>query len=135
MDQQPIPRMNLLACLAQRDQETNLYQAHCLNFDLVESGETWEEAWANLERVLKYHIEYCCMHNREGLAVTARTAEWDQFIKAFQKDPKSVVVKSIEIELGSPLPQREIPIWIQGVNLVACNASFSATNQGQTVPF
>jgi hypothetical protein len=75
------------------------------------------------------------MHNREGLAVTARTAEWDQFIKAFQKDPKSVVVKSIEIELGSPLPQREIPIWIQGVNLVACNASFSATNQGQTVPF
>ena len=53
IDRNTILRTGMLQCSTSLDQETGLYIAHCLNFDLMESGKTPDEAWANLKASLK----------------------------------------------------------------------------------
>ena len=117
-----IPRidLNMICCLGERDQETGLFLYHCLNFDLIESGTSWEDAWRNLKLVVKAHVEHCYARNPSGLLRAAARNEWEEFGEVLKRtlasDPQSVVVESIDIELKAPLPAEEIPLWIQGVN-------------------
>ena len=115
-----LPRFSsFLCCLGERDTETGLFLYHCLDYDVVESGKTWEEAWQSLKQVLKAHMEYCYAHNPSGLLRGAKRSEWDKFGKVLEQtlrdNPSSILVESIEIEMQPPLPVDEIPIWIQGV--------------------
>jgi predicted RNase H-like HicB family nuclease len=107
-------RTGMLSCLMGKDAETGLFLGHCLNFDLVTSGKTEDEAWQNLKTIIKAHFEYCYANYPDGLRMSATVDEWKNFAHRLETGGQSVVEK-LEIELRPPLPEVEVPIWIQGV--------------------
>jgi len=111
---QKCPRLSWLHCLMEQDQETGLFMWHCLDLDLIECGPTNQEAWANLKRIIKNHVEYCYFNYPEGLAISAERHEWEAFYRML-KENAPIQVEEIEIDLQRPLPEEQIPIWIQGV--------------------
>jgi predicted RNase H-like HicB family nuclease len=105
-----------LSCLIERDKATGTYIGHCLNYDLMDSGKTPQEAWENLKFVMKSHIEFCYTHLQSGLKRTAKRRDWDRFFEAIQSDPSSVIAEKLELDLKPPtLPEQEMGIWIQKV--------------------
>lgn len=111
-----VPRLGVLSCLKGRDDETGLYVAHCLDFDLVESGPTPERAWENLKLVIKHHIEYCYTSDPKGLTISAEAHYWKQFASLMGTSAASDrVIESISIDLKPPLPAADVPVWIHGV--------------------
>lgn len=110
------PRTYGLAVLTQKDEDSGAFVAHCLNYDLMECGNTPEIAWQNIKIVIKAQVEHCYTYDKAGLQRVAKQEEWDKFYEAVQKYPNSVKVEQIQIELKPPLPEHEIPIWIQKVN-------------------
>jgi len=59
-----------------------IYCAHCLDFDLVESGKTTEEAIENLEDVIRKHLEYAQQKNLMDHLYNPAPAEfWNSFYK------------------------------------------------------
>ena len=60
-----------------------IYCAHCLDFDLVESGKTTEEAIKNLEDVIRKHLEYAQQKNLIDHLYNPAPAEfWNSFYKS-----------------------------------------------------
>jgi hypothetical protein len=111
-----LPRLGVLSCLTGCDQETGLYIAHCLDFDLVESGPSRDEAWMNLKSTVKHHIEYCVYANPKGLGLSAEPHYWQEFASLMRSStPESRVIESIDISLQPPLPATEVPVWMHGV--------------------
>jgi len=108
-----------LSCLTWRDTETRVYISHCLNYDLMETGSTADEAWKNLKTVMKHHIEYCYTRHPMGLRRSAPSERWQAFYVALQKqlkkNPQGVVVEMLEIDPLPPLPEHAVPLWVQGV--------------------
>ena len=122
-----VPAPYNLSCLLWRDQDTQMFVGHCLNFDVMESGPSVEVAWDRLKKVLKDHIEYCYTFNREGLRRVAPQKDWDRFFKIVQRDPKQLTrVEKLELELREPsLPEHELGLWVLGAmqdgGLTACD--------------
>jgi len=87
-----------LSCLIERDEATGSYIGHCLNYDLMDSGKTQDEAWENIKFVLKNHIEFCYTHFQSGLKRGAKQQDWDRFFQAIQNNPKSVRMEKLELE-------------------------------------
>lgn len=110
-------KTSMLACIIGRDPETGLFLGHCLNYDLMESGSTPDEAWQKLKAVVKAHIEHCYTHYRKGLEVTASRQEWARFAELLKENKDSLTVEKIEIQLTAPLAD-EVPIWMQRVSNV-----------------
>ena len=110
-----VPRMGVLSCLIRRDEETNLFLAHCLNFDLVECGPDPDTAWANLKISLKQFIEYSYTSYPQSLTLSADLDEWKQFVAALRVSTKPERVDTIDIDLKPPLPELSAPVWMQGV--------------------
>lgn len=108
-------RVNGLSCLIEKDKETGVFIGHCLNYNIMECGGSVDEAYENLKLVLKHHIEFCHSRYPAGLTRQAPKEDWDKFYIALQENRESLVVDRIEIEPLPPLPEHEIPIWIQGV--------------------
>lgn len=108
-----------LSCLTWRDPASNAYVSHCLNYDLMETGSSFDEAWQNLKTVMKHHIEHCYSRYPQGLGRSASKERWQEFYltlqKQLQENPQGVVVEKLDIDPLPPLPEYEIPIWIQGV--------------------
>jgi hypothetical protein len=98
------------------DRESKKHLAHCLNFDLMECGNSADEAWENLKGVVKHFIEYSYTNNPESLTVSADAADWKRFAEALKDSTKPERVDSISIEYRPPLPELSAPIWMQGVN-------------------
>lgn len=131
MSTQALPRLGVLSCLGRHDQETNLFVAHCLDFDLVESAPTWDQAWANLKQVVKHYIEYCCAYNPKGLMLSAEQHYWERFTSLVKDStPGSRMVESICIDLQPPLPATDVPVWIHGVTTWQ-SLSFERTPYGR----
>jgi predicted RNase H-like HicB family nuclease len=106
-------RNNGLSCLLQRDAETATFVGHCLDYDLLECGKTEDDAWDNLKIVIKRHIEFCAARSAEGLNRQAKKERWDAFYEAIQRNPNSLRIETIEIDLSASLPENEIEMWIQ----------------------
>ena len=108
-----------LSCLTWRDPQSSVYISHCLNYDLKETGANLEESWQNLKIVMKHHIEHCYSRYPQGLRRSASKECWQEFYLALQKqlqeNPQGVVVEKLDIDPLPPLPEYEIPIWVQGV--------------------
>lgn len=115
MDRNTILRTGMLQCSTCRDQETGLYISHCLNFDLMESGNTPDEAWGNLKAALKQYIEYCYTNYQEGMQVSADLGEWKNYAESLMRATQPPRIEVIHIELRPPLPEYEYPMWMQGV--------------------
>ena len=59
------------------------YEAHCLQFDLVEVAPTTEEAEQAIKDVITAHIEYSLAHdNREYLFRSAPLEAWNAFFSS-----------------------------------------------------
>jgi hypothetical protein len=115
MSESVIPRFGVLSCLSSVDKETGLYLSHCLNFDIMEAGKTEEEAWQNVKLAVKYYVEHCYTHFQDGLVETAPSENWAEFAEAAKHADGPPRMEMIEIELRPPLPDNEVPIWMQGV--------------------
>jgi len=115
MTETMIPRFGVLSCLSFVDEETGFYISHCLNFDIMESGKTEEEAWQNVKLAVKYYIEHCYQNFQEGLVQEASREDWNHFAAATKQANKPPRMEAIEIELRPPLPENEVPVWMQGV--------------------
>jgi hypothetical protein len=109
-----------LSCLLWRDNDSNVFISHCLNFDLMDTGRTQNEALSNLKIVIKRHIEYCIARYPQGLKRSVSKKRWQKFYaerqKQLQENPAGVVVEKLQMKSFPPLPKYEISIWIQGVS-------------------
>ena len=94
------PTLHLDVLLRQTDEG---YEAHCLQFDLVEVAPTAEEAEQAIKDVITAHIEYSLAHdNREYLFQSAPLAVWNAF---FSSRPYKRLTLEIRPErTGSPFP-------------------------------
>jgi hypothetical protein len=108
-------RIHGLSCLVERDEQTGMFIGHCLDYDLMETGKSDEEAWSNLKTVVKHHIEHCYSFYQNGLKKQAAREDWDRFYQYLQENGGQCQIEKIEIELRPPLPEQDISIWIQGV--------------------
>ncbi len=79
------------------------YEAHCLQFDLVEVALTPEEAEQAIKDVITAHIEYSLAHdNREYLFQSASLEAWNDF---FSNRPYKHLTLEIRPErAGPPFP-------------------------------
>jgi predicted RNase H-like HicB family nuclease len=74
------PTLHLDVLLRQTDEG---YEAHCLQFDLVEVAPTPEEAEQAIKDVITAHIEYSLAHdNREYLFRSAPLEAWNAFFSS-----------------------------------------------------
>ena len=94
------PTLHLDVLLRQTDEG---YEAHCLQFDLVEVAPTAEEAEQAIKDVITAHIEYSLAHdNREYLFQSAPIDVWNAF---FSSRPYKRLTLGIRPErTGSPFP-------------------------------
>lgn len=115
MSETVIPRFGILSCLSYVDEETGLYLSHCLNFDIMESGKTEEEAWQNVKLAVKYYVEHCYQNYQEGLVQGAPREKWAEFAEVAKHAVRPPRFEVIEFELRPPLPENEVPVWMQGV--------------------
>jgi len=94
------PTLHLDVLLRQTDEG---YEAHCLQFDLVEMAPTAEEAEQAIKDVITAHIEYSLAHdNREYLFQSAPLDVWNAF---FSSRPYKRLTLGIRPErTGSPFP-------------------------------
>lgn len=117
------PRIGVLNCLIERDEETKLYISHCLNYDLMESGVTADQAWRNLKMAVKQYIEYCHFYNSEGFLKSASAEEWARFAEVLRTCGTVSRVEEIEIDLHTPSLGQEFPVWMQGVDTDGADCS------------
>lgn len=104
-----------LSCLTWNDKDTKVWISHCLNYDLMETGESADESWKNMKIVLKHHIEHCYTRYPQGLSRSAPKEQWQEFYISLQKNPEGLTVEKLDIDPLPPLPEYEVPIWLTGV--------------------
>ena len=70
-----------LICLLSRDQDSGMWLGHSLDFDIITSAPSEEEAWSALKQVVVAHVDSCAHDNfLEGLSRKANSAAWSAFI-------------------------------------------------------
>jgi hypothetical protein len=68
-------------CLTFHDQSTNLWINHCLDFDIVTSGMSEEDAWSGIKQALKSHVENCVGDDfMSGVSTRGNAEKWRIFI-------------------------------------------------------
>jgi hypothetical protein len=111
-----IKKLNIpgLSCLNEHNEASGLFVSRCLNYNLVESGKSWLEAWSNLKIVMKNHMEYWAARKPE-LLENDRQADkelWDKFYLLIKDN--GAIVDQITLEIPEPLPESHEDIWILG---------------------
>lgn len=108
----------VLRCLLTKDTVTGRWLGHCLDFDIVTSGEDEDKAWTNLKAVVRAHVEACFAQWQDGLKFRASNNEIDLFetLKVRQQNFRS---DKLELKLTPPPEVKPLhPFWIQGVEWV-----------------
>lgn len=78
-----------------------IYCAHCLDFDLVEGGETPEKSIENLEGVIREHINYAITKDLvDHLYNPAPPEYWNRFYKAHISTQNNEEYKTIAPEIA-----------------------------------
>jgi hypothetical protein len=101
--------------LTEQNQASGLFVSRCLNYDLVESGQSWDEAWANLKIVMKNHIEFHAAHRPDALQNDRQADKelWDKFYQLIQKN--GVIVEQLALDIEEPKHDNTYEgIWIVG---------------------
>jgi predicted RNase H-like HicB family nuclease len=94
------PTLHLDVLLRQTDDG---YEAHCLQFDLVEVAPTTDEAEQAIKDVITAHIEYSLAHdNAEYLFHLAPQEAWQAFFSS--RPYKRVTLELHPKQTASPFP-------------------------------
>lgn len=103
-----------LRCLLTLDRETERWNGHCLDLDIVTSGKDAEQAWQNLRAVVRLHVEHCFTNWQEGLKFRASGEEISVFDALSAKHPMRR--EKITFNLVPPQKAEEPPpLWIEAV--------------------
>lgn len=101
-------------CLTLYDQLTNLWISHCLDFNIVTSGMSEEDAWSGMKLALKAHVESCVADNSHSSVYRrADTDKWRIFID--QALASGVRSELIEFDLKSDIWAPDL--WLKGVQV------------------
>ena len=99
------PKIHLDVLLAKEDA---LYVAHCLQLDLVATGETPGEAKRNLLDVVEVQINYAFQHdNLEHLFKPAPGEVWTKFFELKSKRPAGAFEQYLMKSSDSAFPDME----------------------------
>ena len=110
-----------ISCLICRDQDSGLWNGHCLDFDIVTSAATPQRAWEHLKTVVKAHIEHCFSHSVPVDTFAATGEHWSTFQKLACSQPNRN--DKIEVRLvARRVPDRN-EFWIKGVELAAAEST------------
>lgn len=106
----PLP----IKCILSEDRETGLWIGRCLDFGLVTSGKTVEDAWTNLKSVVKVHLEHCLTQDESGLIQhRASDEEFTKFDDSSQTE--QFRSENIKLNLIAPKVPTARSFWIRGV--------------------
>jgi predicted RNase H-like HicB family nuclease len=107
----------VLRCLLSKDMVTGRWLGHCLDFDIVTSGEDEEKAWKNLKAVVRAHVESCFTQWQDGLKFRATRNEIDLFEKLKERQ-QNFRSDKLELKLTPPPEVKPLPLWIQGIEWI-----------------
>ena len=110
-----VMRIGVLACLLEKHEDGQGYSWHCLNLDLVESGETPELAWENLKSAIKAYVGHGYADDPQGLENLVEPVEWEHYAESLKKHCRGILVDEISIELKSASGVEQLSVWLQGV--------------------
>lgn len=107
-----------LSCLTEQNEASGLFVSRCLNYDLVESGRSWNESWSNLKLVMKNHIEYYASRQPEMLENDRQADKelWDKFYQLIKAN--GAIVEQITLEIPEPMHASHEEIWVLGAQVM-----------------
>ena len=76
------------------DKDVNLYNAHCLEFDIVVDGKTIKEVKENILEAIINHVTFCIAYdNMDKILNPAPSEYWNKFFFNSKKYPNPFVFK------------------------------------------
>jgi hypothetical protein len=69
-----------IACVLSHDPDVDLWEGHCLNFDIVTSAPTRDESWKALKEVVVAHI-MTCLTDRFPDGLTKHVADREHWVR------------------------------------------------------
>jgi len=106
-----LPHLKLLHYLLSKT--AGVHTAHCLDLDLVATGESCEEAAAKLDRLVKATIELAIKtQDLDNLKTTAPQNFWNDFVdgKEIELKPRTLHIKIPESVQIVPLSESKLRI-------------------------
>ncbi|HLJ88764.1 MAG TPA: hypothetical protein VKZ53_18240 [Candidatus Angelobacter sp.] len=114
-----------LSCLLSHDRQTGLWVNHCLDFDLVTSGISEDQAWNSMKAVLQAHIESCLADNFiDGFSKRANIDAWVAFAQQFTLG--NFRSERLRFHLGRNSSPASSDLWLKGVEVEAFPPQLSA---------
>ena len=90
--------------------EGGQWTAHCLQFDLVEVADTFEEAEQRIEGVVRAHISWALEHdNMENLFSSAPADAWKRFFTSKRGESRLITISVSDDQLA------DFPVTLQEV--------------------
>lgn len=112
-----LPHLELLHYLL--SESNGKHVAHCLDIDLVATGENCEQASAKLDRLVKATIEMALGTQQfANLATKAPQSFWDEFAhgKAVELEPRVLHIKIPESVQIVPVPESKLTIMARAAH-------------------
>jgi hypothetical protein len=106
-----LPHLSLLHYLLSESE--GKYIAHCLDLDLVATGQSCEEAAVKLDRLVKAHIELALATQQvANLATKAPQSFWDQYAdgKPIELEPRTIRIQIPESVQIVPVSESKLRI-------------------------
>jgi len=106
-----LPHLSLLHYLL--SEATGKYIAHCLDLDLVATGQNCEEAAMKLDRLVKAHIELALATQQlANLATKAPQSFWDEYAdgKPIELGPRTLCIQIPESVQIVPVSESKLRI-------------------------
>src|ERR1700730_18241864 len=106
-----LPHLSLLHYLLSESE--GKYIAHCLDLDLVATGQKCEEAAAKLDKLVKAHIELAlATQQHANLATKAPQSFWDQYAdgKPIELEPRTLRIQIPESVQIVPVSESKLRI-------------------------
>ena len=112
-----------ISCLLSLDQETGSWIGKCLDFGLVTSGATEEQAWSNMKSVVKMHVEHCCRNSQEAVcSIPAAPAEMRRFEELW-KNHEGWSDRIVLNLVAAKARESDVKFWIRAIESAGEQAS------------
>lgn len=103
---------SVISCLLRKDKQTERWEGHCLDFDIVTSGSSEDIAWNNLKKVVRRHVEQCFNDWQPGLQRRAAQCHWNEFEDLHKKKVK---FRQDKLSLCLVKPREDGEHWLRAL--------------------